>query len=259
MPRAPATPHVFAPIPTPRPADLVAGAITQAILLGDVRAGERLPSEQELARQLGVGRAVLREALRRLAAEGVLTTEPGAGGGTFVRRRPALWTPQDMAAVVLSLSDMADVLVARRVIEPRIVEFAAGRATHDDLDAMREAIAPARALDLSGPVDDQMAETLSLAAVRFNTALGRATHSALLSQVMDTLTRWMEPVRRIAVREAPQAAVESLASTLTAIEANDFARIAVALEARFAYLERAWEGQTGRRLWRTGPGFVPRR
>jgi DNA-binding FadR family transcriptional regulator len=163
-----------------------------------------------------------------------------------------------MTAVLLSLSDMADVLIARRVIEPRIVEFAAGQATHEDLDAMRDAIAPARALDLSGPVDDAAAETLSLAAVRFNTAMGRATHSSLLAQIMDTLTRWMEPVRRIAVREAPQAAVDSLSATLEAIEANDFATIALAMEARFTYLERAWEGQTGRRLWRTGPAFLPR-
>jgi DNA-binding FadR family transcriptional regulator len=179
-----------------------------------------------------------------------------------VRRRPAPGAGRDVTAALLSLPDMADVLIARRTIEPRIVECAAGQATQRDLDALAAAIAPARALDLAHPAapppDEATAETLSLAAVRFNTALGRATQSRLLGQIMDTLTRRMEPVRRIAVRANPQAAVESLAATLAAVEANDPAAIAAAMEARFAYLERAWEGQTGRRLWRTGPAFLPR-
>jgi len=66
-------------------ADLVARRLSEAIRLGLILDGERLPPEARLAEQLGVSTVTLREALAVLREQGLVTTRRGRGGGTFVR------------------------------------------------------------------------------------------------------------------------------------------------------------------------------
>ncbi|EXG82775.1 FadR/GntR family transcriptional regulator [Cryptosporangium arvum] len=63
--------------------DDVVDRVRGAILAGSIPAGERLPSERELAEQFGVSRATLREALRALEALGLIEIRVGAHGGAF--------------------------------------------------------------------------------------------------------------------------------------------------------------------------------
>ncbi|RRD47963.1 FadR/GntR family transcriptional regulator [Tessaracoccus sp. OH4464_COT-324] len=58
--------------------------IQEAILSGDLRVGDKLPSERELAGELGVSRGAVREAIRVLQAYGILESQPGPGRGTRV-------------------------------------------------------------------------------------------------------------------------------------------------------------------------------
>src|SRR5919106_4893134 len=62
--------------------------ILQAIKLGAVTAGERLPAERDLAKRLGISRVTLREALRALIDAGYVESRRGRSGGTFVTYRP---------------------------------------------------------------------------------------------------------------------------------------------------------------------------
>ncbi len=97
MPRSPATtePPVVAPDPPPgvpvwRPVrggnafEITVARLAQAIRLGVVRVGERLPPERELAERLQVSRVTLREAIRALREAGYLQSRRGRTGGTFV-------------------------------------------------------------------------------------------------------------------------------------------------------------------------------
>jgi len=79
--------------PRPRRAEATAAALRADIASGRYQPGDRLPSEPELAAQLGVSRPTLREAFRVLAEEGLLRREHGSG--TYVRERPALATNLD--------------------------------------------------------------------------------------------------------------------------------------------------------------------
>src|SRR5438067_1810851 len=72
--------------------------LLQAIRLGVVGTGERLPSERELADRLGVSRVTLREAIRALADAGYVESRRGRYGGTFVN--DTLPTPPEHEAVV---------------------------------------------------------------------------------------------------------------------------------------------------------------
>jgi DNA-binding FadR family transcriptional regulator len=100
-------------------------------LAADIRAGafapgERLPSERELARRLGVGRASVREAIAALQVQGVIETRPGSG--SFVapdaaERLPAASLPHDASP--------SDLLEARALLEPAVARLAAERGRPD--------------------------------------------------------------------------------------------------------------------------------
>ena len=75
---------VFEPIETPTAVDEVARRIRQAIVLGVLRDGDRLPAETELAKRIGVGVMTVRAALSELRADGLLETHRGRLGGSFV-------------------------------------------------------------------------------------------------------------------------------------------------------------------------------
>lgn len=95
-----------------------------AIRLGIFRAGERLPSERDLAARLDVSRATLREAISALRTAGFVTTTRGRGGGTVVEDVQGLEDPMhpdygDRRREIL------DVVTFRAVVEPGAAETAA--------------------------------------------------------------------------------------------------------------------------------------
>jgi DNA-binding GntR family transcriptional regulator len=74
--------------------------VRAAIASRSIEAGERLPSERELAEQFGVSRATLREALRALEALGLLEIRPGAHGGAFATSPDDEWLTATIASLL---------------------------------------------------------------------------------------------------------------------------------------------------------------
>ncbi len=251
------TKHEFRPVATKRSADLAVDAIAKAIFFCHVNVGERLPSEVTLSRQLGINRSALREALKRMEADGILEVRPGAAGGTFVVGRPPESYIQMFLPAPAEVADFVEILITRRAIEPQIVELAANRVTPQDINDLRAILAPLENLRGKARYGEDDIETLSMAALQFNISLGKATHIPFLETIMQVLSQQIEPVRRVAARGEPAAAIDTLFATLAALEKNDPALIAAILARRFNYLERAWERQTGRKVWRDTPSFLP--
>src|SRR5579871_5991655 len=77
-------PTGFAPVGPRRTFEGAVEQIAERIRMGELSAGDRLPSERELAASMQISRPTLREAVRVLASAGVLTVHSGAGGGIFV-------------------------------------------------------------------------------------------------------------------------------------------------------------------------------
>ena len=102
---------------------------------GDLRPGDQLPPERQLAEQFQVSRASVREALRALELLGIVETR--AGGGTFVRRT----VPEDLARPLSNLiargHTLTDVIEVRGLIEPAIAASAAKRIRPDELAELR--------------------------------------------------------------------------------------------------------------------------
>jgi GntR family transcriptional regulator, transcriptional repressor for pyruvate dehydrogenase complex len=77
---------VFLPLKPQRLSEEVHRQLKEAILGGHYRPGDRLPSEKSFCESFGVGRPVVREALRSLENSGLISVRPGAGGGAFVQK-----------------------------------------------------------------------------------------------------------------------------------------------------------------------------
>jgi DNA-binding GntR family transcriptional regulator len=118
-------------------AERTLAALRGLILDGDLRPGTRL-GEVELADRLGVSRTPVREALSRLAAEGLVEIVPNRGA------RVATWT----------VAELEGVFDLRASLEPQLTGFAAARATPDDADALDELAERMLEVGCPGPGQD---------------------------------------------------------------------------------------------------------
>lgn len=146
----------------------IANRLGIAILSGDYAPGDTLSGEIAFAEALDVSRGALREAIRALAAKGLVESRPKAGTRVLPRQRWNLLDPDVLAWAFAGEPDPAlvrDLFELRLVIEPAAAGLAAQRRDPDDIAAMATALATMRR------------ETLATDAGR---AADRAFHAALL-------------------------------------------------------------------------------
>jgi DNA-binding FadR family transcriptional regulator len=125
----------------------VADQLRQLIMSGELSPGERLPNEALLAREFGVSRATVREALRVLAAQNLLRTAKGAGGGSYVTLPTVDHISEFLRSNINLLTDSRDVTLrelieARELLEVPAARLAARRRKEPDLERLRAAIPP---------------------------------------------------------------------------------------------------------------------
>lgn len=133
---APAAP-VLGPIHVPKTSDVLAERLRAHILDGTIADGAPLPAERDLVSQTGLSRGSVREALRILQTEGLITTKPGRMGGS-VASRPgddALAHYVGLFAQGRGISLLA-LLQTREAIGPALASLAAIHHTQEDLDEL---------------------------------------------------------------------------------------------------------------------------
>ncbi len=118
-------------------AEELAGAIYQ----GRWRPGDRLPTEQELSEKFGISRAVIREAMRYLEQQGLVSVKRGYRGGVFVAT-PSSQPIQETFRIMLRTRQlsMQDLTEARSIYEPEIARLAALRIGDHELDQLAEVV-----------------------------------------------------------------------------------------------------------------------
>ena len=137
--------------------ELVAGRLREQILEGVLEEGRRLPKETVLADDFGVSRATIREALRLVAAQGLIRTAKGAGGGSFVTVPSAGHLSESLRSGIdlLTTADdltLEELIEVRELLEVPAARLAARRRSDEDL-LMLEAAIPDRPLHL--PTQEQ--------------------------------------------------------------------------------------------------------
>jgi DNA-binding FadR family transcriptional regulator len=115
----------------------VAGELRRMIVEGELRPGDRLPAEGELTARMGVSRGTLREALRVLSSQKLLTSARGVNGGTFVAEPSTddVVAHLETSLTLLSRSvvSVTNLLEMRAQLEVPAAELAARRRTEEDL------------------------------------------------------------------------------------------------------------------------------
>ncbi len=159
--------------------EVVLDWVETGILDEALRVGDQLPPERELARQLDVSRAAVREAMRTLQAQGVVTSAVGAGatGGTTISAVPAHALMRLLRLhVALAHFPYPDVIEARIALERLSARLAATHAAEAQLRAMRAAVAT---MTTEG-VDR---ETYNDADTAFHVALAEAAGNRLVADM----------------------------------------------------------------------------
>ncbi|MFD9958364.1 FadR/GntR family transcriptional regulator [Amycolatopsis sp. NPDC058986] len=182
---------LFRPVRTGNAFEETVERLLQAIRLGVVGAGERLPSERELAERLGVSRVTLREAIRALSDAGYVESRRGRYGGTFVNENlPEPGHPVGERPVVA----LEDALSLRYVLETGAAELAAARSLSPaDRQHLTSTLADASASDLA---DYRRKDS------RLHLAIAEVTASGSLTTAMaDARTRVNQLLDRIPLLE----------------------------------------------------------
>jgi DNA-binding FadR family transcriptional regulator len=246
----------FTPVGPRRTFEGAVEQIAERIRLGELGAGERLPSERELAAAMQISRATLREAVRVLVEAGVLAVRAGSTGGTFVASD---YVPIELlrSKSDLRLDEVAGVLEARRLIEPRVAQLAAVNAHEEDFSHLQRTIDRQIALLARGRVLEHEDRFLQLD-TQFHLGVARASGNSTIVSLMRTLLRRLEIARDMALHEPPTASwvIDVHERTLAAIRSADHERIETVMDEHLAELERAWERATDRRLVRPIPDFL---
>lgn len=123
----------------------VADQLRELIVSGTLARGQRLPNETVLAHEFGVSRATIREALRVLAAQNLVRTAKGTGGGTYVTLPTVDHVSEFLMSSISLLTESHDVsleefLEMRELLEVAAARLAAQRRREAALEGLRQAI-----------------------------------------------------------------------------------------------------------------------
>ncbi|MEA1960091.1 MAG: FadR/GntR family transcriptional regulator [Bacillota bacterium] len=156
--------------------------LKEMIKRGELKPGNKLPSERDMAESLGVSRASVREALTALEAIGILDIRPGEG--TFVRQTNDQETFEPLALVLaVEQNPGAQMMEVRRVLESESAALAAERASQEDLNKIDKSLKKMKA---SSTVQEAVAADL-----RFHFAIAEATKNTILLRIMNTVADLM--------------------------------------------------------------------
>lgn len=175
----------------------VVDGISERIASGALKPGERVPPEPVLMQEFGVSRSVVREAISRLQASGLLRTQQGVGSFVLAPKVDVPQLPQT-AGAELKLQQKLSMLELRLSLEPEAAALAAQRRTPEQLAAMEQALDDFDTQHTTG-------EATAEADYRFHELLAQATGNEYFSHVLRALSSATIP-RQAATRRASSGA-----------------------------------------------------
>lgn len=179
----PAAATTFQQVRPVRLYERIVDQIEAALASGDLKPGQRLPSERELVTQFGASRSTVREALRVLESKGVVRSRPGdPNGPELLPFSPGELTRQMTRLAQVDHLSLAELISFRMILDGSANLLAARLRSAEELAAMEETITVMRA------AIDQSYEAFSEADVAFHDAVAKASRNALI-QVCNQVVR----------------------------------------------------------------------
>ncbi|WP_342658510.1 FCD domain-containing protein [Sphingomonas sp. NY01] len=188
-------------------ADALFAKLETSILDGDLAPGAQMPTQKIIAETEKVSRTVVREAVARLEAQGLVVSRQGSG--VYVAEDARYRAFQVTRDELSELADVIRLLEMRLAIEAEMAAFAAARRTTEDVGAMRAALR--RMAQFS---DDPVAA--AAADVEFHLAIARATRNDYFVRLIDFLGLRLVPPRNLYLRNKPVGAHEAYVAKVRA-------------------------------------------
>lgn len=207
--------HGFEPIARESVVSEVARRLLEYLTSGEIRPGDRLPSERQLSTSLGVGRSTVREALASLDLLGIVKIRPGSG--SYLVGNSSDLLPQTITwGLLLGQRRIHEIVEVRQLLEVAGARLAAARATTDDVERLRTHLTAMRDTpdDLHAFVEADVAFHLEVARIAGNSVL-----SEMLSGVRSLLRVWVE--RAVRAEGSTTGTLAEHTAVFEAVEARD--------------------------------------
>lgn len=212
--------ELFAPVEGGRISLQIVQQIQDAIRSSQLKPGDRLPPERDLAERFGVSRVTVRDALRSLEVLGLIRIRVGATGGAFVTSPGAEIVGEGLTnLMLLSSLEPEEIAETRLVLELGTVALAAARATDEEIEELRTITGDAQSALDQGTYERDMS-------VQFHLRLAQIAHNNALSLVTDSF-RGPLSMHVIRTRESTESGfprtVQEHTAIVKAIEQRDAA------------------------------------
>ncbi len=179
---------IYKPVHSGRLYEGIVRQIEQRILDGALKAGDRFPSERELAEQFGVSRTAVREAMKVLREKGLTESFPGRGAFVTNGTSRAVRHSLGLMMKIEQGEGAENIVEVREIIEPAIAAQAALRRTDDHLAAMQDALA------IMESTDDPSA--FIEADLDFHVVIAEAAQNDLILILLDSIIDLLREQRR---------------------------------------------------------------
>jgi len=190
----------FERLPIIKTSELVERHIKQAIANGELKPGDKLPVEKQMAQQFGISIVTLREGLKALQILGLIEKKKGHGGGVFVSEINNK-SIKDFLEYYLGFQDLLPqhLYEVRKIIEPSAVRIAAQKITDNELTQLEENVLYCeKRLAKIGPViDKEDFFDLDSRNNTFHQLIVNATHNPILSLTIDYIFDFLKNIETI--------------------------------------------------------------
>ncbi|WP_261842208.1 FadR/GntR family transcriptional regulator [Aliamphritea ceti] len=194
---SPASPTQFGSIVTTSATKQIAEQLRQAILSGELKKDDRLPTEFELAAQFNVSRPTIREALKRLAAQNLIRSKRGPAGGTFVngfemKDATEFLASSTMLMISMGSVEMDDIIQTRKLLQTECCKLALQNWSEEYMTGLNQCLAHQQNTDLSD-------SEFCAADVAFHRYITDATENPMLQMIIYSIIDALVPIMNMTI------------------------------------------------------------
>lgn len=232
---APVTSQPFTNVKPRRAVDEIMAQIRARIQSNELRPGQKLPSERDLAEQLGVSRNTVREAIRMLEVSGLVTLKKGAQGGAFLNDSNSRALSQNLIdGIALGQYSVRELIDVRMVLENYIAAQACVHATDEEIEEL------ASIAQASRQAEDEIPEYADRLTIHmdFHRKLSEISHNGVAQALTGAL---LEITRQFHLKTGPTSGPETheiRQELVQALRERDAVAAQEALTTHFTALQR---------------------
>lgn len=233
---------VYKLVRTSRLYEQIVQQIEESIVKGNLKPGDQLPAERELAQRFGVSRTAVREAVKALREKGLV--EAYSGKGTFITdgTTQAVRQSLDLMVKIGQPEGSTHLAEVRAILEPEIAALAARRIQEPELTTMREAVA---VMDRSGNDPEAYIE----ADLDFHLALAEGAANPLILSLLDSIVGLLreQRLRIFRVPGGPERGQFHHKKILEAVEKHDAEKARETMRAHLAQVREDSQSPAAKR------------